>query len=135
MVRLISENHRDQMATYDLGDGRRVNVDVLLIERYGLKETLRSMGVSVDAGNRISVFQEGVKIGSVPAYFHPSRIVSTSFLYEPRGGDFTWKDGCWVASPNLGDGDFEAIEGFVWDRATLAELTKQATNPNKKGHA
>lgn len=71
---------------------------------------------SVERTERVDVMQEGRKIGTVPPSFDPAAIKSTSFMYDPRPGDFRFDGSAWVASNMLGPGDLEAVPGFVWDR-------------------
>lgn len=71
--------------------------------------------------NRIPVVQPlsagaWMRIGSVPYEFDPERIRSRCMLYQPRHGDFVRGDGVWIADGGLGNGDLEAVPGFVWDR-------------------
>ena len=66
---------------------------------------------------RVPVMQDGRRIGTVPDTFDPSRIKSSSWLYDPRPRDFRrGKDGEWVAASMLGPGDLGAVPGFVWER-------------------
>lgn len=67
---------------------------------------------------RVPVMQDGRQIGTVPPSFDPQRIESTSPLYDPRAGDFVRAGDAWSAHPMLGDGDLEAVPGFVWKRTT-----------------
>lgn len=68
----------------------------------------------------IAVLQDGRRIGTVPPSFDPEHIESRSPLYRPRSGDFRRKGDVWVASTMLGNGDLEAVPGFVWDRESKA---------------
>lgn len=68
----------------------------------------------------VPVIQHGRRIGWLPPSFDPMRIKSTSFLYEPRPGDFVRDGEHWNASRTLGPGDLEAVPGFVWDRETTS---------------
>lgn len=64
----------------------------------------------------VPVFQSGRRIGTVPASFDPTEIKSTSWLYDPRPGDFRREGDTLVAVYTLGPGDLEAVPGFIWDR-------------------
>lgn len=99
--------------TFDLGDGRRLRVEVADIAHYGLKAILQDHGIEMNSAP-VPVFQRGERIGTVPADFDPFSIRSTSFFYEPRGGDFVRKSDGWHAHRMLGPGDLEAIPGFTW---------------------
>lgn len=70
------------------------------------------------ATERLPVLQDGRRIGSVPPSFDPTRIRSLSWMYSPRTGDFTAGNAAWIAAPNLGPGDLEAVAGFLWERHT-----------------
>ena len=74
--------------------------------------TCKTVG-RVKSTKPLPVMQRGRQVGTVPPSFNPNRIMSTSFLYSPRPGDFTWIDDSWVASPSLGPGDLESVPGFV----------------------
>lgn len=69
----------------------------------------------VEATWRIAVMQDGQRIGTVMPSFDPDNIRSRSPLYRPRPGDFRREGDVWVASPMLGNGDLEAVPGFVWE--------------------
>lgn len=114
-MRLVAENHIDGSVTYELDDSSWVKFDARSIRAFGLEKLLKSIGQKPPC-NRLNVFQDGMKIGTVPSTFHPSEIKSTSLFYEPRGGDFTFDGNVWIASRTLGPGDLEAVPGFVWDR-------------------
>lgn len=64
---------------------------------------------------RIAVMQDGRRIGTVMPSFDPERIDSRSPMYRPRPGDFRREGDVWIANPMLGNGDLEAVPGFVWD--------------------
>jgi hypothetical protein len=68
----------------------------------------------VEITDRIPVYQYGVKIGTVPHDFDPDNVVSRSIMYRPRWGDFQQIGLHFDASPSLGNGDLEAVLGFVW---------------------
>lgn len=65
---------------------------------------------------RIAVMQDGRRIGTVMPSFDPDNINSRNPLYHPRPGDFRREGDVWIANPMLGNGDLEAVPGFVWDR-------------------
>jgi len=71
---------------------------------------------TIENTDPIPVFQYGVKIGTVPPDFDPDSFVSRSVMYRPRRGDFQLIGSHFDASPSLGDGDLEAVPGFVWER-------------------
>lgn len=70
----------------------------------------------IEITDRIPVYQDGVRVGTVPPDFDPESFVSRSVLYRPRRGDFQQIGSHFDASPSLGNGDLEAVTGFVWDR-------------------
>jgi hypothetical protein len=70
----------------------------------------------VAATRRIAVMQDGRRIGTVMPSFDPDTINSRNPLYRPRPGDFRREGDVWIAHPMLGNGDLEAVPGFVWDR-------------------
>ena len=97
-------------------DGMAQRFDRRAVQEYGLPELLKSVGRSADiSAGRLDVMQSGRKVGTVPATFDPMHIKSTSFWYEPRGGDFKREGDVWIANRTLGPGDLEAVPGFVWD--------------------
>jgi hypothetical protein len=103
--------------TYDLGDGRYVTLDALAVQRYGAVKMLRAYGVGMPkATDRVVVMQDGRRVGTAPGDFDPYFIKSTSFMYDPRPGDFKREGDVWVASRMLGGGDLECVPGFVWSR-------------------
>jgi hypothetical protein len=101
---------------YQLADGTEHRLKAADVRLSGVSEAelLRRRGVKVEG--RVPVRRHGRQIGTVPASFNPRNISSTSFLYDPRPGDFQFEDGGWTASGTLGPGDLDAIPGFVWDR-------------------
>jgi hypothetical protein len=100
-------------------DGMAQRFDRRAVQEYGLPELLKAAGRGADIPTgRLDVMQSGRKVGTVPATFDPMRIKSTSFWYEPRGGDFTRDGDVWVAARMLGPGDLEAVPGFVRDRTS-----------------
>ena len=53
------------------------------------------------------------KVDTVLGDFDPSRIRSTSVLFDAHPGDFVHTEIGWVVSHTLGMGDLEAGPGFV----------------------
>lgn len=103
------------VVTFDVGEGQFLTVSARDLREYGLELILRHHGIEPPTG-RLPVYQYDKKIGTVPAAFDPLNIRSSTFLYDPRPGDFKFEDGKWVANRTMCPGDFEAIEGFAWDR-------------------
>lgn len=71
------------------------------------------IGEALGFGPPVPVFQDGQQVGTLPPGFNPQEIRSTSWLYEPRPGDFKREEHGWVADKMLGPGDLEAISGFT----------------------
>lgn len=99
------------------GDKHVVTMERRDVERLGAVAILEDMGFGdwIDT-KRVNVEQRSQIIGTVPHDFDPLMIRSLSPLYDPRGGDFKRNAYCWLASPSLCPGDFDAIPGFVWNR-------------------
>lgn len=115
MRRVEDQMTGDVICYFD--DGMAQRFDRRSVQEYGLPELLKWAGRSADIPTgRLDVMQHGRKVGTVPATFDPMNIKSSSFWYEPRGGDFTREGDVWLASRTLGPGDLEAVPGFVWDR-------------------
>lgn len=117
MIRLGSfESWSHNKVTYELSDGRRIDVDRRMVETLGLVEVARVMGVAhLLPTGRLPVMQDGAQVGTVPATFEPLTIRSRCALYDPRPGDFRREGNTWVASSALGPGDLRAVPEFVWD--------------------
>lgn len=116
IISTLDDACRDKVIIYELDDGNRVNVGPRMLEKYGLSGVLRGCGYELkEDDSRIDVYQDGKRIGSVPAGFNPYVIKSKSALYTPRLGDFTWNTDHWVAHKMLGMGDLQAVPGFVLD--------------------
>lgn len=64
---------------------------------------------------RVPVMRDGERIGTMRHDFDPANINSRNPLYRPRLGDFRRQGDVWIANPMLGNGDLEAVPGFVWD--------------------
>lgn len=101
------------VVTYELKNGQRVQIDARAVREVGAAAILREYGYGeMLPTERVSVSQSGRVIGSVPPDFYPLAIRSSSFLYDPRPGDFVRDGDQWRASSNLGPGDFDMIPGF-----------------------
>lgn len=98
--------------TFEIGDGRYLTVDADIVREIGVAGVAKMYGVEA-AGGRVQVWRGGRMIGTVPAAWHPMQIRSTTILYEPRSGDFTWDGESWQACLTLCPGDFDAIPDFI----------------------
>ena len=101
------------MVIYELDDGRWVNLDARDVAKYGVGTLLTHMGIEIDM-SPVEVRQDGRVVGTLPGDFDPLYIRSSTFLYDPRPGDFIRRDDHWEASKWLGPGDLKAVPGFVW---------------------
>ena len=100
---------------YDRIRVRKARLDKRSNDMRKQKEALRNQ--------RVSVFQRGRKIGTVPIHFKPHRIKSKTPLYKPEPGDFTRRmDDGWDVCNSLCPGDLNAIPEFVWDLDEAEEL-------------
>lgn len=109
------ESIADEMrgvVTYEIGDGRWVTLDARTVIEIGLKAVMEEYGVEMPTG-RLPVFQRGREIGSLPGAFDPLMIKSTSFLYDPRPGDFRRTNKGWEAAANMGPGDLDCVPEFT----------------------
>lgn len=100
--------------TYEVSPTQWVTVDVRMVQEYGLEEVMRHYGVEIPT-ERLPVFQDGRRIGTVPALFEPIAIKSRSFLYDVRPGDFKRTADGWAAGRSLGPGDLDAVPDFIRD--------------------
>lgn len=117
MKRLESIDDRMRgVATYEFADGRRIQLDAQAVKDHGAAFVLRHLGYGhlVPTG-RVTVLQDGLRIGSVPADFDPTTIKSRSAMYDVRQGDFRRDGKVWVASGSLGLGDLQAVPGLKLD--------------------
>lgn len=117
MRRLESiEDEIKGIATYEFGDGRRIQLDANAVKEFGAAAMLRRMGYGdlVPTG-RVTVLQDGLRVGTVPADFDPSNIKTRTMLYDPRPGDFRREGKVWIASSALGLGDLQAVPDLVLD--------------------
>jgi hypothetical protein len=110
------EDEKRGVVTYQIDADHCITLDAHAVREYGLELLLQEYGVELPT-ERVPVYQRDRMIGTVPAMFDPLNIKSTSFLYDPRVGDFKREGDKWVAARNLGPGDFDAIEGFERHRA------------------
>lgn len=113
------ESITDEMngvVTYEFADGTRARLDAYAVREHGAAAVLRVMGRAdlVPAG-RVTVIQDGLRIGTVPADFDPSNIKSRSMMYDVRPGDFRRDGKVWIASSALGFGDLQAVPGLALD--------------------
>ena len=111
------EDERDGYVTYELDDGKRLRVTENVIRDIGLAGVLKWYGYEAPT-ERVPVYQDGQKIGTVPADFDPKFIKSRTFLYEPRPGDFRREGDKWIADKMLGPGDLDAVPGFQRELAS-----------------
>lgn len=118
MRRIESINdHMRGVVTFELENGERLCVDERAVRELGLQRLLRRYGYGEDAqmpDKRISVWQAGREIGTLPEWFDPLFAESDSWLYEPRAGDFKRTDVGWEADRMLGPGDLDAVRDFRW---------------------
>ncbi len=116
-MRLIPsiEDEMRSIQTWELDDGRRVQLDARAAREHGAAHLLHQGGLAPDPAKmeRKPVYYDGRLAGTVPADFHPGAIRSTSFLYDARPGDFTPHLDGWKAAKTLGPGDLEAVAGFL----------------------
>lgn len=108
------EDDRHGVRTYELADGRRIRLDARAVREYGAATLLHGAGYMDDPMKlpRRPVYQDGRKVGTLPGSFDPSAIRSSTFLYDPRPGDFVEDGDGWRADRKLGPGDLEAVVGF-----------------------
>lgn len=114
-MRLIEsiEDQMNRVMTFELDDGRLIRLDARDVELHGAAKLIASMGIEVNKGKPVPVFQDGQMVGTVPFDFEPALIKSKSILYEPRPGDFKRTKKGWEATIYLGQGDLMSIPGFV----------------------
>lgn len=98
-------------ATYELSDGRKIELD-LDEARTATEAEIRAAHGLDEPTDRIPLKYLGEVVGSVPADFHPMGFDSASSLYDVRPGDFVEEDGAWVAHRSLGPRDLRAVPGF-----------------------
>lgn len=106
------EQQRDGNVTYELSDGRRIELVLEEVRLCGAAEIIAAYGLD-EPTEPIPLMLGGRQIGTVPADFHPMGFESRSMMYDPRPGDFRMEDGVWIAANSLGRGDIGAIPGFV----------------------
>ena len=106
------ENQMKRTITFDLGDGRMVDVPSDFIRMHGLKAVAEHFGVPV-SDRYLPVIYHGRVVGSLPETWHPLEIKSKTYFYDPRPGDFVRDGDKWIAAQTLGPGDIEAVTDFV----------------------
>lgn len=95
-----------------VGRDRYHSIEINKVRQAGLKKFCGAI-FGIDIGDaRVPVIQHGRTVGTLPDVWHPALAVSTSFLYEPRPGDFVRAGAVWIAHPTLGPGDLDAITDF-----------------------
>lgn len=100
--------------TYNLPDGRCIDLSRRDIALYGAAEVARMLGVNEAALNsRVNLWQHGQIIGSLPRLFTPQAAQAFSPFYTIREGDFTMRpNGDWEACRTLGPGDIACVHGY-----------------------
>ncbi len=88
----------------EFDDGRRLNLDARAVQTEGISRLVRRCAPEYSTFSLLPVFQNGREVGTLSASWHPSDARS-SFLYEPRPGDFRREGDTWIADPMLGPGD------------------------------
>lgn len=103
------------IARYELANGQRIDLDARAVAEHGAATILRHYGLTnLLPTERVKVVYCGKEVGTLPADFDPSSVRSKSFLYDPRHGDFRWKDsGVVEVDKSLGPGDLDSVVGFV----------------------
>jgi len=109
-----AEDKKAGSITYELDDGRRVRILAQAVEELGVIECLSRMGFASQMPEApIPVFQNGKRIGTMPADYNPLRSARRAALYDPRPDDFRLENGIWIVNPMLEARDIDAIPGFV----------------------
>jgi hypothetical protein len=111
------ESLQDEMrgtVTYELPNGRWVTFDARTVREYGLAARMRAYDIEMPT-ERLPVIQYGRRIGTMAPDFDPASIRTTSFLYDPRPGDFRREGDTWIAGRTLGASDVDCVAGFVRD--------------------
>jgi hypothetical protein len=127
-MKLISSLEDDMrgLASYELGDGRRICFDANAVRDHGLGELLRASGLGEFVPTkRLAVIQHGRQVGTMSPDFEPNSIRSVSPFYDPRPGDFRREGDVWIARRTLGPGDLEAIQGFSRSPETASVRTHE----------
>ena len=114
-MRLVPSMEDDlrRVRTFELDDGRLVRLDARDVERYGAAALVASLGITINQGKPVPVFQHGQMVGTVPFDFEPALMATrTKLFYDPRPGDFIRTKEGWEARASLGPGDLWAVVGF-----------------------
>lgn len=113
-MRQIADDYAKGTVTYELSDGQWITLDARAVREYGAARMLRDSGYGhLLPTARVTVMQEGRRVGTLPPDFDPMSVKSASWLYDPRPGDFKREGDVWIASRTLGPGDLEAVPGFL----------------------
>ena len=109
-----TQDHLRDIVTYELSDGRRVEIYGGDVRRFGAAAMLRRAGLGqfLSTG-RVPVMQSGRRVGTMSPDFDPAYVCSRSPLYDPRPGDFRRDGDVWIADKMLGPGDLMAVAGFL----------------------
>jgi len=99
--------------TYELDDGRRIDLDAKAVLMYGAATLIRgACGRDAISTKRLPVRQCGEIVGTTTPDFDPMMTRSTSPFYDVRPGDFKRDGDGWIADKSLGPGDFDSVPGF-----------------------
>lgn len=122
-IQSIEDDMRN-VVTYELHDGQHIRIDAKLVQLYGAEYAIRLCGgepfAPGEREKRLSVYQCDREIGTLPAWFDPTMIKSSSPFYDPRPGDFVRDGDRWIAASSLGPGDLAAVPDF---KREVAEST------------
>jgi hypothetical protein len=114
-IESIEDDMKD-VVTFELQpSGERAQFTGHFFRKEGIDGVRRYLGVKPST-ERLPVKQNGRIVGSLPADFDPGFVRSSSWLYDPRPGDFIRRDDHWEANQMLGPGDLEAVRGFVKEK-------------------
>ncbi|MNS81577.1 hypothetical protein D3C72_1152910 [compost metagenome] len=129
------EDEMNDVVTYELHDGRRIKTSAKMVQLYGAEDAIRRCGgepfAPGEREKRLPVFHRDREIGTLPPWFDPATTKSTTFLYDPRPGDFVRDGDRWIASSSMGPGDLDAVPDF---ERKAAESTSGSASPIPTGY-